>query len=191
MILDKFFSIIFIISLACSFNVVAKKIMILDKLEEPGKTAQGNRWQFFTDGVMGGISSGKVNIKELSGKSCYHMIGNVTTENNGGFIQMRVKINSLSSSDNYTGVYLKVLGNNLVYSIHIRTPYTKLPWQYYSSTFTAKNSWKEVRLPFNEFIKSNFYQPKKFNYQKIKTLGIVAGFDDFKADICISEIGFY
>ena len=166
-------------------------MFVLDNLTNPGITSQGNRWQFFTDGVMGGKSSGKVKIEIIEGKKCYRMTGNVTTENNGGFIQMRVQINPPIPSNEYYGVYLKVLGNNLKYAVHIRTPYTKLPWQYYNSKFFAKDKWQKISLPFINFKKSNFYQPKQFNYHKIKTIGIVAGFNDFKADICVNEIGFY
>ena len=82
-------------------------------------------------------------------------------------------------------------GNNLKYAVHIRTPYTKLPWQYYNAKFLAKNKWEKISLSFMNFKKSNFYQPKQFNYHKIKTIGVVAGFNNFKADISVSEIGFY
>ena len=166
-------------------------MFVLDNLENPGITSQGMQWQFFTDGVMGGLSSGKVKIENIEGKKCYRMTGNVTTENNGGFIQMRVQIQPPIPSHKYNGVYLNALGNNLKYSIHIRTPYTKLPWQYYSSKFLATNDWRKIDLPFINFRKSNFYQPKQFDYHNIKTLGIVAAFDNFKADLSISEIGFY
>ena len=165
-------------------------MFVLDNLENPGTTTQGNRWQFFTDGVMGGLSSGKVSIKNEE-KKFYHMTGNVTTKNNGGFIQMRIQINPPIPSNNYTGVYLYTFGNNFKYAVHIRTPYTKLPWQYYGLKFIAKNKWERIQLPFVNFKKSNFFQPKQFNFHKIKTLAIVAGFDNFKADIKISEIGFY
>ena len=166
-------------------------MFILDNLDNPGLTTQGNKWQFFTDGVMGGKSSGKVNIDYIEGIKCYRMTGNVTTENNGGFIQMRVQIEPPIPSNEYTGIYLKVFGNNLKYAVHIRTPYTKLPWQYYNAKFLAKNKWEKISLPFMNFKKSNFYQPKQFNYHKIKTIGVVAGFNNFKADISVSEIGFY
>ena len=166
-------------------------MFVLDSLKNPGLTVQENRWQFFTDVVMGGLSSGKVNIENFQGKKCYHMTGNVTTENNGGFIQMRVQIKPSIPNNKYTGIYLITFGNNLKYAIHIRTPYTMLPWQYYSSKFLAKNKWEKIELPFNNFGQSNFYQPNKFNYNKIRTIGIVAVFDDFKADISICEVGFY
>ena len=109
--------------------------MILDNLSNPGITVLGTRWQFFTDRVMGGRSSGDVEITTLKDKKCYRMTGNVTTENNGGFIQMRVNINADIPKKNYNGIYLETYGNNLKYAVHIRTAYTKLPWQYYSSKF--------------------------------------------------------
>lgn len=166
-------------------------MFVLDNLENPGETCQGNKWQFFTDRVMGGKSSGNVNIDVIKDKKSYHMNGNVTTANNGGFIQMRAKIDPPIPNNNYSGVYVLSCGNNLKYAIHLRTNYTKLPWQYYSSKFIAYNEWKRIELPFDNFGQSNFYQPKKFYYNKIRTIGVVAGFDNFQANIAISEIGFY
>ena len=149
------------------------------------------RWQFFTDGVMGGKSSGKAIIENYMDKLCYRMKGNVTTENNGGFIQMRVRIEPSIASFDYKGIYLNAFGNNHKYAIHIRTPFTIAPWQYYSSSFMLPNKWVNIQLPFSDFKKSNFYQPRSLLYQQIKTIGIVAAFDDFYADIAMSEIGFY
>ena len=45
--------------------------------------------------------------------------------------------------------------------------------------------------PKKAFKKSNIYQPKSIIGQNIKSVGLVAGFDDFKSDICLGEIGFY
>ena len=65
------------------------------------------------------------------------------------------------------------------------------PWQYYKYSFKTNSEWTIIKAPFSEFKKSNAYQPKKLVGQNIKTLGLVAGFKDFQADICLSEIGFY
>ena len=80
-------------------------MLILDQLDNPGTTIQGNKWQFFTDDVMGGRSSGVTAIEEYKGKKCYRITGNVTTENNGGFIQKRVKIEPPLSSYDYSGIF--------------------------------------------------------------------------------------
>ncbi len=51
----------------------------------------------------------------------------------------------------------------------------------------TKNKWLEVRAPFEEFKKSNFYQQKKLSNQNIKSIGLVAGFDNFYADVCFGN----
>ena len=165
--------------------------MILDNLSNPGITTQNQNWAFFTDGVMGGLSEGRADITIVDGENCYHMKGNVTTENNGGFIQIRNQLKPSISTKQYEGIYLKVRGNNEDYSIHLRTALTMAPWQYYKFSFKTSNQWNEIRAPFSEFKKSNAYQPSTLIGQKIKSIGLVAGFKDFAADICLSEIGFY
>ena len=177
----------------CNFSMIHAKenLMILDNLSTPGITTQKQNWAFFTDGVMGGLSQGKAIISNVDGNDCYHMTGYVTTENNGGFIQIRNQLKPLISTKDYKGIYLKVYGNKENYSIHLRTALTMAPWQYYKFSFSTKNQWNEIRAPFSDFEKSNIYQPSKLIGQKIKSIGLVAGFKDFKADICLSEIGFY
>ena len=165
--------------------------MILDQLENPKLTNQLQKWNFITDQVMGGISTGKFVVEKVDGIMCYRMLGNVSTKNNGGFIQIRAKLNPEINSKKYDGVYLKVYGNEKNYNLHLRTGLTLAPWQYYSYTFATTKNWIEIRAPFNKFKKSNFYQPKSILGQNIKSVGLVAGFDDFKSDICLSEIGFY
>ena len=186
-----FFS-IFIIFL-CNYGGLKaqENKMILDNLSTPGTTTQKQSWAFFTDGVMGGLSQGQAIITNIGGINCYHMTGNVTTENNGGFIQIRNQLKPSISTKEYKGIYLKVYGNDENYAIHLRTALTMAPWQYYKFNFKTKKQWNEIRAPFSEFKKSNTYQPSNLIGQKIKSIGLVAGFKDFTADICLSEIGFY
>ena len=165
--------------------------MEIDHLKNPWMTTQSQKWRFVTDEVMGGVSTGKVEINNVEGQNCYQMSGDVSTKNNGGFIQLRTEIIPNIKISKYDGVYLKIYGNNAQYGIHIRTEFTLVPWQYYSNYFNAPNEWIIIKLPFDKFKKSNFYQPKSLRAQKIKSIGLVAGFNDYKANICLSEIGFY
>ena len=160
--------------------------MIIDNLND----VRAN-WSAISDQVMGGIS--EVNFYEIEedGEKFYRLEGDVSTENNGGFIQIRTKLIPEINSKNYNGIYLIVYGNDKNYNIHLRTGLTLAPWQYYSYTFPTTKNWTEIKAPFKQFKKSNFYQPKSILGQNIKSVGLVAGFDDFKADICLSEIGFY
>ncbi len=54
---------------------------------------QRAKWEMFTDAVMGGVSTG--NFLELNEKEInfYRLLGEVSTKNNGGFIQFRTKPN--------------------------------------------------------------------------------------------------
>ena len=179
-----------ILFLLCQNNVYSKK-MVLDQLQNPRLTIQSQQWNFITDQVMGGVSTGKFVVEKIDGKMCYRMTGDVSTKNNGGFIQIRAKLSPEINSKDYDGIYVKVYGNEKNYNIHLRTGLTLAPWQYYSYTFVTTKKWIEIRAPFKQFKKSNFYQPKNILGQNIKSVGLVAGFDDFKSDICLSEIGFY
>ena len=188
--MKSFYFLVFAIVLFSSNKTISSKL-ILDNLENPGETTQSQYWSFFTDGVMGGLSQGKAIISSDDGIPCYKMTGDVTTENNGGFIQIRTNLRPSIEAKKYEGIYLKVKGNNQKYSVHVRTPLSIAPWQYYSYSFYLEKKWIEIKAPFNKFKRSNQYQPKNLSEQKIKTLGLVAGFNDFYADICLAEIGFY
>ena len=183
--------IIFLILFLICHNKVFSKNMILDQLKNPKKTNQSQQWNFITDQVMGGVSTGKFVVETVDGEICYRMTGDVSTKNNGGFIQIRTKLSPEINSNEYNGVYVKVYGNEKNYNIHLRTGLTLAPWQYYSYTFPTTKNWTEIKAPFEKFKKSNFYQPKSLIGQSIKSVGLVAGFNDFKSDICLSEIGFY
>ena len=162
--------------------------MIIDNLT-PEKN---QKWVFFTDRVMGGVSSGKLEIGSEDGSKFYRMTGNVSTANNGGFIQFQADLSNISNTEEvFNGIKIKVRGNNENYQIFIRTNLTVLPWQYYSSEFYASSQWKEIKLPFSSFKRSNFYQPKNINNTDIRTLGIVAYGKNYSADLNVGLIEFY
>ena len=166
--------------------------MILDQLKNPKTTNQSQKWNFITDQVMGGVSTGKFTVDKVDGVMCYRMTGDVSTKNNGGFIQFRADLRSLNLNDNnYEGLRLLVRGNGEVYNIHIRTGMTFMPWQYYSVEFKTSPNWNEVIIPFSNFKRSNFYQPRSFKSKDIATLGIVAYGRDYEADIDLAKIEFY
>ena len=88
---------------------------------------------------MGGVSTGKFRVEEVDERR-YRMTGDVSTKNNGGFIQIRTKLIPGINSKDYNGIYIKVYGNEKNYNIHLRTGLTLAPWQYYSYTFSTKKN---------------------------------------------------
>ena len=188
LIIGGLISIGYFVYLRLNSENLNSETMIIDNLT-PEKNQQ---WVFFTDRVMGGVSSGKLEIGSEDGSKFYRMTGNVSTANNGGFIQFQADLSNISNTEEvFNGIKIKVRGNNENYQIFIRTNLTVLPWQYYSSEFYASNQWKEIKLPFKSFKRSNFYQPKNINNTDIRTLGIVAYGKDYSADLNVGLIEFY
>ena len=130
-----------------------------------------NRWQFFTDQVMGGKSYGKLNFVSENNIKFARMTGNVTTENNGGFIQFRAQL-SYKLKDESNGIKLTVRGNNQDYFVHIRTSGSVLPWQYYGKKFLATEKLAEkpiiTKQTKQDKPKNETREPRK-NTQNIET----------------------
>ena len=70
---------------------------------------------FFADTVMGGKSSGNVTFTNNTNNNFARLVGNVTTQNNGGFIQIRRKVSGLDNSTEF--INLQVKGNNQIYHV--------------------------------------------------------------------------
>ena len=149
-----------------------------------------SEWIFVSDQVMGGVSTGRISFKVMSGYPYVEMSGQVSTKNNGGFIQFRRKILDFDLQGR-TGIVLTVRGNGQRYFIHLRNQWTMLPWQYYQAGFDVTESWKEVRLPLTSFKSSSKWLPKVLNGKSLSSVGIVAFGRDHTAQIDLKEIGFY
>ena len=56
-------------------------------------------WEFISDQVMGGVSTGKMLFKDQDTDGYLHLTGNVSTKNQGGFIQARRSLKDLVTND--------------------------------------------------------------------------------------------
>ena len=147
------------------------------------------QWVMFGDDVMGGLSKGKLSELKEKEISFYRLEGDVSTANNGGFIQFRTSVNLQGTT--YEGIRIKVRGNNNKYFIHLRTGATVFPWDYYDISFEAKDEWSEINLPFSQFKKSRRLLPSKVNSGRIKSIGLVAYGKDFQAELDLASIELY
>ena len=183
----------------CSIKQSLKLIVLLllpvaamaeDIMIENFEVQPENRWRFFTDGVMGGVSSGEVTFLQEDGQAFARMTGRVSTENNGGFIQMRMDLPEGAPAGS-TGVRLLVRGNEQQYFVHLRTGGTMLPWQYYQAGFQVSGNWGEVRLPFGLFRRSGRLLREIPRTDNLKSIALVAYGRDHDAKIDVRELGFY
>ena len=147
-------------------------------------------WEFISDQVMGGESYGKVEFINEKNISLARMTGNVSLENNGGFIQFRKKLEK--KIDNKSkGIKIEARGNIEQYYIHIRTKGTLLPWQYYQAVFSVNSNWKSITVPFKNFKRSGVMLSKNISPINIKSIAIVAYGKEHRALIDISKISIY
>ena len=151
------------------------------------KTGQ---WSYFADTVMGGVSEGAAKFEDQGLDQVIRLIGEVSTANNGGFIQVRSPV-LWEAAKGKTGIKLTIKGNGDQYYLHVRTANTRLPWHYYQQNFQTNGSWREVRLPFDAFVKSSSLMKTKLNQSKIKTIGIAAYGKDYSADVSVQGLEFY
>ena len=148
------------------------------------------RWRFFTDQVMGGVSTGSVAFAQENGQTFARMTGRVSTANNGGFIQMQLDLTT-PPPDSATGVRIVVRGNSQDYFVHLRTSGTLLPWQYYQAEFSVTENWSEVRLPLTAFIASSAFLRDVPRLSSLKSVAVVAYGRDHDALIDVQQIEFY
>ena len=160
-----------------------------NKLIDDFSNESQNRWQFFTDQVMGGISEGNASLVSDKSGQYVRLEGSVSTANNGGFIQIRTDINE--GTNESKGIIIKAKGNGEDYYIHLRTSGTVLPWQYYQISFPTSKNWSEIKLPLANFERSSSWIRKKITGDKIRTLGIVAYGKNHNAKLDVAYLSFY
>ena len=142
-------------------------------------------WRFFTDGVMGGVSSGGMSAESAAGRAALCLRGEVRLDNGGGFIQMALELPAPPAAT-WRGIELDVLGNGRRYGLHLRTSDMTLPWQAWRATFTAAPVWQTVRLPFEEFAPHR--TPGRLDPATIRRIGIVALGEAMTAEICVGRL---
>ena len=161
-----------------------------NNLIEDFKSQPDKRWQFVADTVMGGVSTGKIEFIHADGEAYARMTGSVSTENNGGFIQFRMKM-SKSLPEEARGLRLIVRGNTQRYFVHLRTDGTFLPWQYYQLGFDVSKGWAEVLLPFKDFKASGAFLKNTPSPEDLQSVGVVAFGRDHEAESDVREVSYF
>ncbi|MBI1285818.1 MAG: CIA30 family protein [Thiobacillus sp.] len=165
--------------------------MIDDRSSGDLRASIGTDWRVVTDTVMGGVSSGSLVPTDVAGRSCLRLSGDVSLENNGGFVQASLDLSLAGALDarDFQGIELDVYGNRERYNLHLRTLDTRIVWQSFRASFIAEPCWQTVRLPFSEFRPYRIDRP--LDLQTLRRLGVVAIGRTMQADLCIARIVLY
>jgi len=188
----KLYKLLLYLSITCMVTTVSANSLIIDDRSSGDLSSNlGEDWRLLTDNVMGGISSGTLELSLYKGKQCLRMQGDVSTDNNGGFVQMALSLDVSNTFDAsvYSGIELDIAGNNDAYNLHYRTSGLRFPWQSYRATFFATDNWQTIRLAFADV--AAYKTGQTFMPDKLKRIGLVAIGRDFQADLCLASVKFY
>jgi len=174
-------------------DMEAVKTMVIDDFSDPNIISNlGTKWSLVIDRVMGGVSNAEY---LLGSDECFKYIkmkGNVSLENNGGFVQVALPLAMGSKTFDataYSGVRFWVKGNGQQYYVHLKNDKTTLHWQYYSAEFVASENWKQIEIPFEKFIPQAL--DTKLDLKSLSRMSIVGAKKAYKVDVYIGPIEFY
>ena len=166
--------------------------LIDDFSDADGWSARRTHWEALSDKVMGGVSHAHMRRLTHLGRACIELSGEVSLENNGGFVQLALDLEPNGRSTDarsYTGVRLLVSGNGEQYGVHLRTAGLARPWQSYRAQFKAHDAWVEVTLPFSSFVPHRV--DGQLDLRMLRRLGFVAIGRAFNAELRIAHLEFY
>ena len=146
---------------------------------------QAPDWQYVSDRVMGGVSNGVARFLTEDGKTFARLEGEVSTANNGGFIQMRRVLTNVP--DTAEGLALTLRGNGARYFVHLRPEGVRRPWQYYQAAFDTTGEWQDVTLGWEDFA-PNGGLTGTLDPAKIRSLGIVAYGENYTAQLDVARV---
>ena len=167
--------------------------LLLDDFRASSGPTWGTRWEGFTDRVMGGLTNMQSSIVTTEDRPFLRLQGKVRTENNGGFLQLRLVLTREGKTLDarpWQGVRLVVRGAPGPYAVHLRTPQNWFPWQFYRCTLPVTADWTEVRLPFTGF-SGDYGAWGDVKVSALSGLAVVAFGAAFEARLEVREVGLY
>jgi hypothetical protein len=170
-------------------TVNPQSAIIDDLSRDPPLSTIGTRWRLFTDRVMGGVSNGTMVREQVAGRPAIRMRGDVSLENNGGFVQISLDLapdGQAVDVSAWSGLELDIFGNGEEYSVHLRTSDLTRPWQSYRQSFRADAQWRTIPFRFQEFVPYRTDIP--LNTRRLRRIGVVAIGRAFSADLAVGGV---
>ena len=112
-------------------------------------------WKVIDDGVMGGLSQGKMTINE-DGHGVFS--GHVSLENNGGFSSVMHQLYNFKVG-NAKKIVLKIKGDKKAYQFRLKANNSDA--HSFIQTFETNGDWQEIKIPLNSFYAS--YRGRKLD----------------------------
>ena len=150
------------------------------------KQQQKTQWNMVSDQVMGGLSQGHAELNE----SAIKLTGQVSLENNGGFLQIQYPIEKAHRPENYTGIFIKARSvHPQTFDLLLKSSQLWMPWQSFRAEVKLDENWQLIQMPFENF--APYRTQTRLNPRAITKFSILAGGKAMEIELEISEFGFY
>lgn len=148
-------------------------------------------WEYVADTVMGGVSRGAFARDIIDGRQAARLIGEVSLDNNGGFIQMAFDLagGAVFDASAFAGIEMAVRGNGEGYELRLRTTALTRPWQSYRIGFRAPEAWQVLRFPFARF--EAHRTDSAFDPAKLRRMGVIAVGREMAVDVAVASVALY
>ena len=144
-----------------------------------------SNWYIVTDQVMGGKSELEAGFDD----GVFSLKGYVTTVNNGGFVRLAHRPDSVNKE--VKGIRFMAKGNNETYEVHVTMQGLRMPpWAYHSSTFDVTSKWQMFEINFSDFEKKSGMSPR-LNPSNIRDISFAGYGRDFDVDLKVKNISFF
>jgi hypothetical protein len=172
------------LALALAVTSAAAQPATFEDFADP---AAGTRWGYVADGVMGGVSRGGARI--VTGEGAHvRLTGTVSTANNGGFVQVRRRLDAPWPED-VVAITLEARGNGERYYVFLRHRAARRVFHSYRAAFETGADWARPRLPLSAFAPSHDGMAPAIAPEDVAGIGLVAYGRDHEADLSVRWIG--
>ena len=148
-------------------------------------------WEYVADTVMGGVSTGGLSVERYNGRDAVVLRGDVSTENNGGFVQMASDLagGAIYDASAWDGIEIEVAGNSEGHDLRLRTPKLSRPWQSFRADFVVTGEWQTLSIPFAAFEPNN--TTATLDRAQLQRIGILGVGRAFEAEVALAGLRFY
>lgn len=154
-----------------------------------GRTGASSPWGAITDQVMGGLSTAELRQGERHGSACSCLSGETRLENNGGFVQMKLEVESEWNSGDYAGLFIELCGAAHDYNLNVKTSQLNKPWQSFRTSLPVTPNWTRFVVPYAELRPHR--TDAEFDPARIRSVAVIGIGEAFKVDVCVRRFGFY
>ena len=146
-------------------------------------------WIAISDQVMGGVSTAEVRQGERDGSACTCLSGRTRLENNGGFVQMKLEVESRCQCGDYAGMFIELCGAAHEYNLNVKTTQLDKPWQSFRCSLAVEPQWARFIVPYAEL--RGHRTDAELDPAKIRSVAVVGIGTAFDVDVCVRRFGFY